>query len=61
MNRKERRELIRNNKDFASTCPNCGKTSLFATDKEHNVRCMLCGHVMPVKQKPEKQCFVKFN
>lgn len=61
MNRKERRELIRSNKQITSKCPACGKDTLFCTDKEHNVKCVLCGHTMQMDKKPEQQCFVKFN
>lgn len=60
MNRKERRNLIQRNKHMASKCPQCGKQSLFATDSDLNIKCVLCGSIVS-KNKAKEQCFVKFK
>lgn len=48
MNRKERREFIRQNKDISTTCPICKKKTVFKTGSEIGYRiCIVSGcHVV---------------
>lgn len=60
MGRADKRKFIKRFKEISSNCPTCHKKSVFCTDKDGIVRCVLCGSQV-IEKKLDNQCFIKLK
>lgn len=60
MGRTEKRRFVKRFKEVSSPCPFCKKKSVFCTDSDGIVRCVMCGRQV-VEKKLDSQCFIKLK